>query len=688
MVRDNDQRDTYGERAVQPLQKIHGAVHELSQRFASQFYDALSSAAEAAQILQRLTPGEFAELQSRQVRHLMTLLDPALTFQEHFVEAQKAGRAHALVGVDLCWLIEAYTMYQSDLQRFLEPLLHEPQQRELVMRVVGRRIMLDLQGQVSSYRRIEAQTVEASSSIDRLIQSAANLSDLIRGAMEAICSVDGEISAFFARVDASGELQIEDSYGATGQRYHQAMMSGAAPKISIDATRPEGQGPGGRGWRSGRIVVSDAWTIEGATRPWRGVGAELGFRAGAAVPLTDEEGRSIALLSLYSAWPGCFSTPRMSAFLADVQRALSHAVRRRTDAPVLPLRDRRHYRGLLAQGRVTMLYQPIVDLRDGSLRKVEALARLEDNEGGWITPDRFLPALGADELLQLLQLGLRQCCVDSERLERQGIEVTFAVNFPAEGIGDPRYEQVVLETLADGRLRPQRLQLEILESHEVNLHEEQRAAFLRRLHDAGVRVAEDDLGSGHSSLLRLDQYGFDEVKIDQALVRGALRRPQRALEFILYLTRLAHAFGMPLTVEGLENQGMIEAAAILGADLGQGYGIARPMPVEGVADWFQGFRHQVDAQRPRTALGALAAYLLWDMQRSAGSGTGTRGDAELASKRRIEHFIALRGLQESDLARLLAQDLDEGGATNVKVRTTVIDLFTGLWLLEVESAAS
>ncbi len=624
-------------------------------------------------------PDEFTKLKIHQAEHLGKLLDPALTLDEHLLAAQRTGRIHALVGVDLLWIIEAYSMYQQELQRLLTSGLQE---RELVTNIVSRRILVELQGQVSGYRRIEMLLAQALTQIEELIQTTANFADLVRGAMAAIGGVDGEISSFFARVDAYGELQVEDSCGAAGHSYHRAMMSGSAPKISISPEKPEGQGPGGRAWRSGRIVVSDAWTIEAATQPWRAVGEVLGFRSGAAVPLTDEDGHTIALLSLYSGWPGCFSTMHMGRFLVDVQRALSHAVRRRSGAPVLPLQDRQTYRRMLAEGRVVMLYQPIINLHDGSLQKVEALARLVGDDGVLVPPSHFFPAFGTDELLRLLQLGLEQCCADCEWLEQRGISPIFAVNFPAEGIGDPRYEEAVFYALKGAVLGPSRLQIEILESRERSLRDEQQRTGFQRLRDAGIRVVQDDLGSGYSSLLRLDQYGFDEIKIDQGLIRGALRRPRRALEFILYLTRMAHAFGMPFTVEGLENPGMIEAAAILGADLGQGYGIARPMPATEIVSWHQGFCYQVDTFHPVTALGALSAYLLWDMQRSTGYSANGPDAAQLINRNRMDHFVKLRGLQDSELGQLLGSHLAEVGAMELEQRDMVVSLLTGLWFEE------
>ncbi len=108
----------------------------------------------------------------------------------------------------------------------------------------------------------------------------------------------------------------------------------------------------------------------------------------------------------------------------------------------------------------------------------------------------------------------------------------------------------------------------------------------------------------------MDRYPFDAVKIDQELVRGALRNPQRALEFILYLTRLAHALQTPVTVEGLENLAIIEAAAVLGADRGQGFGISPPLPARDVPEWHAATTdYAVDVRKPHpAALGAMAAY--------------------------------------------------------------------------------
>ena len=98
------------------------------------------------------------------------------------------------------------------------------------------------------------------------------------------------------------------------------------------------------------------------------------------------------------------------------------------------------------------------------------------------------------------------------------------------------------------------------------------AASLDGFKDLGVRLAQDDLGSGYSSLLRLRHFAFDDVKIDQSLVRGTELSPGAALHFIQPINDIAHSLGLSVVIEGLEDVGLIEVGVQLGVDEGQGYG--------------------------------------------------------------------------------------------------------------------
>jgi EAL domain-containing protein (putative c-di-GMP-specific phosphodiesterase class I) len=365
---------------------------------------------------------------------------------------------------------------------------------------------------------------------------------------------------------------------------------------------------------------------------------------------------------------------------------LGHAMQRLTHAPVIPMLEQQEYRQLLEEGRVTMLYQPIIDLRDGRLCRLEGLARLQSRSGALISPARFLPVFGELELFRLFESGLRRICAGSRELEALGLSLPISINLPAEGLGDERYERAIERILHDEGFPPNRLQLEILESEDGPAQNEQKQLFVQRLRERGVRFAQDDLGSGHSSLLRMGQYNFDEVKIDQGLVRSVLHRPQRALEFILYLTRLAHAFHTQVVVEGLENLGMLEAAAILGADHGQGYGIARPMPAADVAPWWESYCYPVDTQNPQTALGAMAAYLLWEMQMAVMADCAGGQEHLPRAHQVLDRFLSAHALQESPLGQLLREPVPGSNSPaegRLARQTKVIEYLSEYWLKEM-----
>ena len=684
MILDFTDEQRYGVDAAVWLRTVQGVVDWRATKFAERFLATLSGSSEGAQILGALDAETLEHLRVRQAAHLRLLFSPELTLSAHQAAARQAGRVHALMGVSLPLLISSFALYQSELQDELLPLIASPG-HEQILRIVSRRILVDLQAQARSFDDIDREVVQAMSAIDRLAQESDHLADLARGAMDLIGRLDGNLSAFFGRCDAAGELHIEASCGLSGRRYHEAMMSGEAPKISVDAQRETGQGPGGRAWRSGEIIVSAAWLSDPRSSPWRQLAHSLGMRSSAAVPLRGDDGSTVALLSLYSAWPRFFSTPRIGLLLQHLQQTLGHAVRRLDPQPVLALPLRASYREWIAAGRVRFLYQPIVDLRSGRMVKLEALARLADDDGRLVEPERFLPACGRDELFALLQLGLEAAIVAARTLRERAIDAAVALNFPLEGLAEPRYERAVFDAIERHGLHRGGLELELRECHDHAVPARQRNAFLQRLRDAGVGLAQDDLGAGHGLLPGLDQFRYDAAKVDQDLVRDALRRPQRVFEFIFHLTRLAHGFGMKLTVEGLEHAGLLESAAILGADHGQGCGIAPPMAFDELVRWQHGFRLELDAQHPRTALGALASYLLWDLRaRSRRARDGAMHDPRSA----VEAFIDARGLQRSTLALLLAEHFDAGAAARQDLRKEVIDRFVDAWQRESETPAA
>ncbi len=673
----------YGPEAQALLARIQAVLPQFNDGFLARFYDGLHGREETQAILARLDSEDVARLHGKQAQHLERLLSPEISAAEHYHHAKRVGRVHEMVGIGLPTLLDAYHRYRQQVQDVVAACALTPAEREFFDRTLMQRVIIDVEGQGVAHHDVGLEVASAISRVHRQVQEAETLPDLLQGVVEALLAVDGIVACFFLRPDARGALQIEGIGGESGRRYVESMRRQEIPFIQIDADSASGQGPTGRAWRSGTIQHCVSYLRDAAVAPWREVGATLGFRSSVAVPLLDDSGQSFAVLTVCSNWPGFFVTGTRGSMLLYLQQVLGHAILRCEQGAVLPVAVRENYRQRLMGGGIEMHYQPIVDLRTGAVSHVEALARLRGADGQIHAPGSFLPALGRSDLLHLFREGLTQACGALRDWERCGPAPAMSINLPADALTQDAYRDALLQTLAREGVRPDRIQLEVLESRDP-YDLDRRDASIAALQRLGVRIAQDDLGSGHSSLLRMDNTPFDVVKIDQGLVRNAARDPKRALEFIFHLTRLAHGFGVPVTVEGLEDRGLIEAVAILGADHGQGYVVAKPMTAAEFPAWHAGFRYDVDVHTPRTPLGALAGYLIWDQQRAALAKWPDLVARFTRFPCLVRRYIEESGLRGSELEALLDENhrlAIDGGAPEAFQRTKqeLVALLGGAW---------
>ena len=613
----------YGEEVAAILADpaIQGVVEGASARFADRFYDTLFHRDSTSQILSRLEPAEVAHLKRRFAQHFAMLLSPNLTQYAHYSWARKIGLVHERIGLDLPTLLEAYHSYQDEvlaLVRTWRPGDAHCGHREVLVSALLRRTMLDMEAQSLSHDEAHGKLSAIISRLTRLVREAANSADFLQGCVDTLARVDGVDVCLVARPDAQGLLRVEVIGGAGGIRYLDHIGSAGCPPMRVRGRGAIANGTIAHAWRDGVPQVCAAISLDATWEPWQAALADLSLRSVAAVPLIDESGQSFSLLLMFSRWPSFFNAIARWDMLRHVQQLLGHAAVRIEHGAVLAASQRDIYRRRLRDGAVRMLYQPIVDLQAGTVGHLEALARLVSLDGTMIPPGDFLPALGNNDLLQLFELGLRHVCRDihSWRDDFGGWEPSVSINLPAHAITDDAYRDVLFETVAKAGIAPERIHLEVLETQDCVSFDERKDRIMA-LRKAGFRVVQDDLGSGHSSLLRMNAIPFDGVKIDQGLVRSAFEDPSRALEFICHLTALAKNFGITVTVEGLEDPALVEAAAVLGAEQGQGYAIARPMPADEVPQWRSQFRWNVDPKQPCTPLGAFAGYLLWRQQHKA-----------------------------------------------------------------------
>lgn len=598
------------------LEKLNAPLVRATNEFSVALFQKLSEDDSALKILKHLTPDECVSLQHAHAAHLCELLSPEATTDTHFTRAAEIGRIHELVGLRLYMLFDTYHLFQREMQDCLGGLDLTLRQRERLELAIQQRLILDLEGQITSHYEVDAETVDFLRRLDLEIEKSNSLPDLLRNAVSVIAGIHGVAAGLFLRPDLNGCLQIEVAEGRLGPTYAELIDQRKASQIHTARDVPEGQGPGGRAWRTGQIVTVDSAESTSELAPWASAWEQLGFRSSATVPLLDHNERPFALLSIYSLWRGIFATPSSQLVLHYVQQALSHAVMRYELGEAVPIRRRNALCRLLEKGSVEMLYQPIVDLKTGDLYCVEALARLREQSGSLIPPGSFLRAFGKSDFLRLFRIAMEQAGEAFALWRDHGLEIPVSINLPPDGLINDSYMEVLFNALERGPLSARNLRFEILETRDP-LNLDKRDARIMELRRAGIAILQDDLGSGHSSLLRMEHIPFDGVKIDQGLVRGAMKHPLRALEFICHLTRLAHGFGLEVTVEGLEGIGLVEAAAVLGANRGQGFDLGRPMTASELLLWQERFNYTVDPQHPKTPFGVLAQYFLWDQQLSA-----------------------------------------------------------------------
>lgn len=272
----------------------------------------------------------------------------------------------------------------------------------------------------------------------------------------------------------------------------------------------------------------------------------------------------------------------------------------------------------LLSKNVQMHLQPILCLLTGQVVKVEALARLQDTDGKLLLPSTFLPSLTNHELTTLFCEGLNQTLSwlrkhdDLEDCSTPKIEL--CINMPPNCLKQDWIVGHISEALAQYQIAPSRLIIEILETHCINQNIQIDA--IMALKAIGVRLGIDDLGSGHSSLLRLARHPFDVVKIDRDFIQAIRSHPLQTFTIIRAIFGMASELNCDVVVEGLENDAMIEAVRFLGGAYGQGFGLAHPMDQAQASNWLLARKLVTPADLAiQTDLGALA-YLWQSMKGS------------------------------------------------------------------------
>ena len=239
-------------------------------------------------------------------------------------------------------------------------------------------------------------------------------------------------------------------------------------------------------------------------------------------------------------------------------------------------------RDAIERDELTLHYQPVVDLADGSLSGVEALVRWAHPSGRLIPPLEFIGL--AEESGLILPLGhwvLERACQQARRWQLEFPDRTpiwVGVNLSARQFQNPEVPAEIEGVLRSTGLEAGLLCLEITES-VVMEGGDVTASALQDLKSLGVKLSIDDFGTGYSSLGYLKYMPVDSIKIDRCFIDEFGRNPVDT-EVVASVVRLARVKGMTVVAEGVSSDEQAAQLNELGCSRGQGYHLSRPVPAE------------------------------------------------------------------------------------------------------------
>jgi diguanylate cyclase (GGDEF)-like protein/PAS domain S-box-containing protein len=242
-------------------------------------------------------------------------------------------------------------------------------------------------------------------------------------------------------------------------------------------------------------------------------------------------------------------------------------------------------RRALEAGEFLLHYQPQVAAPDGLPLGVEALVRWQPPGQALIPPARFIPI--AEETGLIVPLGewvLRSACAQARAWLDAGLPaMTVAVNLSPRQFRDPDLVAKVRRILAETRLPPARLELEITESAVMD-QGDRALALLRELKDLGLSLSIDDFGTGYYSLAYLKRFAIDKLKIDQSFVRD-IPDDQDSMEITASIIAMAKNLRLKVLAEGVETEDQLAFLQIHNCDACQGYLFSRPLPAPELERW-------------------------------------------------------------------------------------------------------
>ena len=233
----------------------------------------------------------------------------------------------------------------------------------------------------------------------------------------------------------------------------------------------------------------------------------------------------------------------------------------------------------LMTGQISVVYQPKFSLAHQRVTGAEALVRWHHPSRGTISPAIFVPVLERENLMEPLTLFvLRQAVDDMAQWNAFGQPIGCAVNISASLLVNSAFVDRAIAIVSRSDVDPKLVTFELTETAALSSLE-RAASTLDRFKQLGIRLSIDDYGTGQSTLSYLKRFSADEIKIDQSFVKlVATDNANRIM--VRSTTEMAHALGLSVVAEGVEDSAAMDILREIGCDVIQGWFIGKPVTKE------------------------------------------------------------------------------------------------------------
>ncbi len=270
--------------------------------------------------------------------------------------------------------------------------------------------------------------------------------------------------------------------------------------------------------------------------------------------------------------------------LQDVANTRSSA---RTGSETV-LAESEFMRGLMTDG-LAPVFQPKLNVQTGEVAGAEAFARWRAPGGGLLGAGAVVRVAQEKGYMDVLTYRMLELALEQQGAwRREGQDVKLSINVASDNLRKEDFAEVVSGLADQFEVDPKFVRLELSES-DFQVSERVPLEVLSRLHLRGFGLSLDDFGTGFASLLRLQSIPFDELIIDREFI-GRAAESETAKIILEAAIDLAHKLKLTCTCEGIENEQQLSMVKKLGADVVQGYHVAKPMTPTEFLIWMEDFK--------------------------------------------------------------------------------------------------